>query len=200
MKDWSGNKTAVFVTNGDSSHTGKERAERDYYATSPIAVEKLLEKETFASNIWECACGGGHVSEVLKRHNYIVYSSDIIKRDYSGQDREIDFLTTSLKPVRDFDIVTNPPYNRAREFVEKSLEMIGDGHKVAMFLKLTFLESEGRAELFKNNPPFKIYVFKKRINCAYNGNEEDFKRTSAVCYAWFIWVKGIREPPRIFWL
>lgn len=25
MKDWSGNKTAVYVTNGDSSHSTRER-------------------------------------------------------------------------------------------------------------------------------------------------------------------------------
>lgn len=59
MKDWSGNKTAVYVTNGDSSHSQQERASRDYYATDPRAVRELLKRETFADDILEPACGGG---------------------------------------------------------------------------------------------------------------------------------------------
>ena len=43
-----------------------------------------------------------------------------------------------------FDIITNPPYKYAKEFVEKSLELIREGGKVAMLLKLTFLEGQKR--------------------------------------------------------
>lgn len=59
MKDWSGNKTAVYVTNGDSSHSTRERETRDYYATDPRAVTELLKRETFCNEILEPACGGG---------------------------------------------------------------------------------------------------------------------------------------------
>ena len=59
MKDWSGNKTAVYVTNGDSSHSTRERETRDYYATDPRAVTELLKRETFNNMRWEPACGGG---------------------------------------------------------------------------------------------------------------------------------------------
>jgi len=48
------------------------RVENDYYATPPLAVEKLLEKETF-TNVWECACGEGHISEVIKNIKFIIY-------------------------------------------------------------------------------------------------------------------------------
>lgn len=53
----------------------------------------------------------------------------------------------------EFDIITNPPYKFAREFVEKALEVVADGQKVAMFLKLTFLEGQARRELFRRCPP-----------------------------------------------
>jgi hypothetical protein len=98
------------------------------------------------------------------------------------------------------DIITNPPYKYAAEFVEHSLEVINDGQKVAMFLKLTFLEGEKRRELFQRNPPARIYVFTKRINCALNGNAADFKKSSAVCYAWFVWIKGNIKQPVIDWI
>lgn len=198
MKDWSGNKTAVYVTNGDSSHSTRERETRDYYATDPRAVTELLKRETFNNMIWEPACGGGHVSEVLKQTGYKVFSTDIIKRDYSGQIIAQDFLQQAEKWAG--DIITNPPYKYAAEFVEHALDVIDDGHKVAMFLKLTFLEGEKRRALFQQNPPRKIYVFTKRINCALNGEEKFFNMSSAVCYAWFVWEKGSREKPVIDWI
>ena len=50
MQDWSGNKKAVFVTNGDSSHSQQARADWDYYATDPRAVAELLKRETFSDD------------------------------------------------------------------------------------------------------------------------------------------------------
>lgn len=198
MNDWNGNKRAVFVTNGDTSHSTREREIRDYYATDPRAVEELLKHEKFAINILEPACGGGHISEVLKAHGYEVVSADIVQRDYDDQDYTADFLKD--RHIWYGDIITNPPYKYAAEFVEHALEVIEDGHKIAMFLKLTFLEGEKRRELFQKNPPRKIYVFTKRINCALNGEEKFFNSSSAVCYAWFIWEKGSTEKPVIDWI
>lgn len=198
MGDWVGNRSAVFVTNGDTSHSDRSREERDYYATDPRAVEELLKREQFDSYILEPACGGGHISKVLEKNGYTVVSSDIVKRDYEWQDYTVDFLHDNI--VWGGDIITNPPYKYATEFVNHALEIITSGHKVAMFLKLTFLEGEKRRKLFEENPPCRIYVFTKRINCALNGDEKQFKSSSAVCYAWFIWKKGYKNKPVIDWI
>lgn len=198
MKDWSGNKRAVYVTNGDSSHSAREREMLDYYATDPRAVEELLKRETFDPLILEPACGGGHVSKVLTAHGYQVTSADIVRRDFTGQDYEADFLRDNL--VWGGDIITNPPYKYAAEFVEHALDMITEGHKVAMFLKLTFLEGEKRRPLFRVYPPRKIYVFTKRVNCALNGDAAFFNASSAVCYAWYVWEKGYTGKPVIDWI
>ena len=198
MNDWTGNKRAVYVTNGDSSHSTREREERDYYATDPRAVAALLEREAFCDAILEPACGGGHVSEVLKAHGYEVTSADIVQRDYEGQNYTADFLQD--RGAWEGDIITNPPYKYAAEFVEHALDMVTEGHKVAMFLKLTFLEGEKRRPLFRAYPPRKIYVFTKRVNCALNGNAAFFNASSAVCYAWYVWEKGYTEKPVIDWI
>lgn len=77
--------------------------------------------------------------------------------------------------------------------------MVEDGHKVAMFLKLTTLESQKRYEkIFKNYPPKTIYVYVKRIACYKNGNFNSSE--SAVAYAWFVWVKGLKSDPVIKWI
>ena len=194
MKDWTGNKKSIYTTIGASNHIDRERQENDYYATDPIAVEKLLEKETFNKAIWECACGGGHISEVLRKHNYYVNSTDKYSYGYEHQDMCYDFL--EAKPT-EYDIITNPPYKYALEFCEKAIEVTKN--KVAMFLKLTFLEGKKRLEFFKKYPPKKIYVFSSRVKCAMNGDFDSIG-SSAVCYAWFIWEKGFTGKPVIDWI
>ena len=86
MKDWTGNKNSIYKTLGASNHTDKEREVHDYYATEPKALELLLEKEQFSPYIWECACGGGHLSKVLIDKGFNVKSSDIVDRGFEWND------------------------------------------------------------------------------------------------------------------
>lgn len=198
--DWTGNSNSIYKTLGASNHTEKEREQHDYYAIEPKALELLLQLETFCPYIWECACGGGHLSEVLKEHGYKVRSSDIIDRGYPGTE-VIDFLKVRKEDIKnDFsrDIITNPPYKYAKEFIEKALDISMDGTKIAMFLKVQFLEGKARRELFEKYPPKKIYISSSRLLCAKNGEfEKDSSR--AVAYAWLIWEKGYKGEPIVRW-
>lgn len=200
-KDWTGNFNSIYKTLGASNHTDAEREKHDYYATEPKAVEILLQKEKFHPYVWECACGEGHISQVLESHGYRVKSSDIIDRGY--KDTEIiDFLKVTKKDTENDhsrDIITNPPYKYAKEFVEKALEISMDNTKIAMFLKLTFLEGQARKKMFEKSPPARIYVFSSRVKCAKNGEFEGMG-SSAVCYAWFVWEKGFAGDPAIKWV
>lgn len=196
-KDWTGNYNSIYKTLGASNHTDKERQEHDYYATEPKAVEILLEKETFNHKIWEPACGEGHISKVLEKAGYNVLSTDLIYRGF-GEEKSFDFLKERLDYF-DGDIITNPPYKYAKEFVEKALDTVKDGHKVAMFLKVTFLEGKARQQLFLKTPPKTIYVFSGRVKCAKNGNFDEMG-SSAVAYAWFVWEKGFKGNPTIKWV
>lgn len=204
MQDWTGNAKFIFTCNGASNHSEGEREQHDYYATEPKAVEILLEQEEFSPYVWECACGEGHISEVLKKHGYNVKSSDLYDRGYEGTET-IDFLTVRKEDIKhdvSRDIITNPPYKFAKEFVEKALEISMDNTKVAMFLKLTFLESKARKKLFKKYPPKIIYVSSSRLQCAKNGDFERYNKGvgTAVAYAWFVWEKGFKGDPVIKWI
>lgn len=198
--NWTGNSNSIYMTLGASNHTEKEREPNDYYATEPKAVELLLQKEVFAPYVWEPACGEGHMSEVLKRHGYKVRSSDLIDRGYEGTE-VLDFLCAAA-PQIPYDIITNPPYKHAKEFVEHALDISRDGTKIAMFLKLQFLEGKARRELFEKHPPKTVYVASSRLMCAKNGDFERIKAGggSAVAYAWFVWIKGYRGDPHIKWI
>ena len=199
MKDWTGNATSIYATHGASNHSESDRADLDYYATDPDAVRKLLEKEKFFHNVLEPACGGGHISEVLIENGYNVISTDIVNRGYENQAFVQDFFKVGAVPRNSRDIITNPPYAQAKEFVEHALDISQESVKVAMFLKLTFLEGAKRKELFDKYPPKKIYVFRNRVDCWKNGIKPD-KPSKAVCYAWFIFEKGFKGNPVIKWI
>lgn len=196
-KDWTGNKNSIYTTLGASNHCNEERANNDYYATDPKAAELLLELENFSDNIWECASGEGHLANVFKSAGYNVKCSDLVDR--TGNTEIIDFL--KFKGTFDGDVITNPPYKYAKEFVEKAIESVTDGHKVAMFLKLQFLEGKGRREFFDKYPPKMVYVSSSRIMCAKNGDFDGIKESggSAVAYCWYIWEKGYSGDTIIKW-
>lgn len=182
---------------GASNHTDHDRVPNDYYATDPKAVEMLLELEQFAPVIWEPACGEGHISKVLQSHGYEVISTDLIYRGF-GDPEPLDFLKETLDGF-DGDIVTNPPYSLAQDFVQTAIDTVKVGHKVAMFLKIQFLEGKKRFSLFAKSPPRTIYVSRSRIRCGTNGNFDGFKNGSTLCYAWFVWEKGFTGDPVIKW-
>lgn len=203
-KDWSGNTNSVWKTLGASNHTDNEREQDDYYATDPVAVDKLLAVEQPHTFIWECACGGGHLSERLAELGYNVFNTDIKNRGYEKQHCELDFLTQAEKPFNfEYDILTNPPYKFAKDFVLKALDLLHDGCRAYMFLKLTFLEGKARfQELFKRTPPRCIYVFSERVLCAKNAEFQRMKDGggSAVAYAWFVWEKGYNGETAVRWI
>ncbi len=192
-EDWSGNKKSTYVTLGASNHTEKPRQVDDYYATHPSTIKPLLLNEDFGM-IWECACGEGHLSKALEEQGKKVISTDKVDRGYGDV---FDFLEETRLWYG--DIITNPPYKYAQEFIEKAIETLQPGNKLAMFLKIQFLEGQKRKELFEKYNPKIVYVFSKRQSCAMNGDFEKYP-TSAVAYAWFVWVKGFKGDTIIKWI
>lgn len=181
-------------TLGATNHSTKERSKLDYYGTDPKAVKALLDVEQFATNVWEPTAGHHNIVNVLKSYCYNVKSTDIF--DYGFNDELVDFLTDGTN--FNGDIIMNPPYYDAGPFVQKALELVQPGNKVAAFLRLLFLEGQGRYEnIFKENPPKTIYVFSKRQVCS---KVDDFTEGSAVAYCWIVWEKGFIGDPVIKWI
>ena len=147
--DWVGNQQSVFSCLGASNHSSTAREQLDFYATDPIASEWLIKLEQLNHRIWEPACGQGHLAKVFQAHGYEVTATDLVDRGYGLGGK--DFL--ACETTFDGDIVTNPPYSLAKEFIEHALALVPVGNKVCMFLKVTFLEGKSRKQLFTQNPP-----------------------------------------------
>lgn len=205
MKDWTGNSRSYASVLGARNFAKEDREKHDYYATDPNSLKLFLEALkrdhiTLDINIWECACGEGHLSKYLESLGFRVYSTDLIDRGYGKGG--IDFINSQMKWGG--YILTNPPYKYAKEFVEHGIELIEDGNYVIMFLKLQFLEGKARREMFKKYPPKYVYVFSSRQRCAMNGNFEKYANEGeshgAVAYCWFMWEKGFKGDPVIRWI
>lgn len=200
MKDWTCNNKSTYVMLGASNHSDKDRQIDDYYATDPHSLEIFLEKLKIDgiklhNNIWECACGAGHLSDVLIKNGHHVYSSDLVDRGYGEYGK--DFLKSD--GISNCDILTNPPYKYAKEFVSHALDILDDEYYCVMFLKIQFLESQSRLQLFKKYPPKFIYVNSERQLCSMNGDFDKYN-ARAICYCWFVWQKGYTGEPIIRWI
>ena len=195
-------KNFIRTMAGNSIIENHVRETNDYYATEPKAIRLLLELETFKGDIWECACGEGHISKELEIMGYKVLSSDLIDRGFGKQ---FNFVIGDFNKFLDengmtkkINIITNPPYKIAQEFIERALNIIDDGCKLALFLPIRYLEGKARRKFFDKCPPKVLYVSSGRIICAINGDFKSIKG-NAITYAWFIWQKGFKGETTLRW-
>lgn len=180
----------------------RERIANDYYATPPETTKAILDKVELTGSILEPACGEGHISNVLKEYypNSDIVSTDLIERGYAYGVGGIDFLNHDFNEKYD-NVITNPPFKLAKEFIEKALSISND--KVIMFAKIQLLEGVSRKDMFKNTPLKYVYVFSKRQNPFRNGSpvDENGKRwASTMCFAWYVWEHGYEGEPVIRWI
>lgn len=185
--------------------TTRKRVDNDFYATPLYATEAILNEVELKGSILEPCAGQGHISTVLMKyypHSEVV-STDLVQREERFDVSiigGIDFLTHDFN--RKFDnIITNPPFSLAQEFIEKALDLSND--KVIMFAKIQLLEGSKRRTMFDNTPLKYVYVFTKRVNPLRNGEEFDEKGkpwSNTMCFAWFIWEHGYKGEPIVRWL
>lgn len=190
-----------------------DRVDYDFYATDPIAVQKLLKQYSInGTEILEPCVGNGNIAHTINKfytNKRNIIGIDIVDRGYPNTIVH-DYLTWETD--KKFDcIITNPPYSLAKEFVEKSMPLLNDGYdedgypngQLIMFLKIQFLEGAKRKELFEKYPPKYIYVFRNRMATWNNGEPLDpnGKRwATTMCHAWFVWEKGSTTEPIVRWL
>lgn len=172
----------------------------DYYPTPPWATRAFIEniiKDKHDLNKQTClepACGGGYMSRALLEYFQHVDSYDI--NDY-GYGNVRNFLCEPFDENSYDWVITNPPFNLAKEFIIEALRVSRIG--VAMLARTTFLESVGRYnDLFKNNPPSIFAQYVERVPMV-NGRL-DKKATTATGYAWFIWDNREDNVSQLKWI
>lgn len=172
----------------------ENREKDDFYPTFPAATAALLTVEKFEGSIWECACGEGDMSRVLEAAGYTVISTDLIDRGY-GEAR-VDFLM-EWQP-RAPNACSNPPFKLARQFIEKALALTTG--KVAMFLRLAFLEGVERGAWIVTTPLARVYVMTRRVPMQRGRLKAEGDGHGVIAFAWFVWEHGHVGPPALHFL
>lgn len=179
-----------------SNESGYAREKDDFYATPPEATRQLLDAESFSGPIWEPACGDGAISRELRARGYETIDTDLVDRGYG--EPGIDFLM-EWQP-RAPNVVTNPPFKLSTKFVQKALDLTTG--KVAMLLKVGFLEGVERAPVFDVAPFARLWVFRRRQTFLRNGDEAIAMNGAGgmIAYGWFVWDHSHKGPPTLGWL
>lgn len=134
-----------------SNRSAVDRNKTDFYATPPevtVALLDFLEDRGLITpycTIWEPACGGLAMVDVLLDREYRVVWSDLHPQ-IKGM-MPLNFLHADEKC--DW-IITNPPFSKATEFITHALEL---GKPCAFLLKSQFWHAKSRLDLFRENPP-----------------------------------------------
>lgn len=169
----------------------------DFTPTPPEALRPMLRLEKFEGKIWENSCGEGHISKVLIEEGYEVESTDLVDRGY-GTPR-IDFLM-EYKP-RAPNVIMNPPFKLATQFIYKSLELTTG--KVAAFLPLNYQaggDNCGRRDLWRNTPIARFYVFSNRVQMKRNGWDGGKGGGGMINFMWAVWEHGYTGLPVTYWI
>jgi hypothetical protein len=156
------------------------RDPKDFYPTQRVGTLGLLAMEKFKGLIWEPAAGDGAISEVLIERGHTVISTDLYDHGYTKE--PVDFLAQTKRVA---NIITNPPFKLAEEFVIHALGLAR--RKVAMLFRLAYLEGQGRyASIYTRTPPARVLVFSRRLGFARSGVGDP---GGMMPFAWLVWDK-----------
>jgi hypothetical protein len=172
----------------------------DLYETPAEAVHALLRVESFPEIVWEPACGPGAIVQVLRSVGHRVYATDLVNHGCPDSESGIDFLMEHGAPTYIGAIVTNPPFKLAGEFVAHALQL--GVPKVAMLLRLAFLESERRRAILDGGLLARVHVFRNRLPMMHRDGWDGPRASSSLSFAWFVWGSTHRGPTelnRISW-
>lgn len=159
-----------------------ERLSRRIHSRAPVAPRTIIDPGAgsgawgeVAREIWPNAGITGvdlhfpdkpPAYDLWRNHDYIATPEPAV---YSGADL----------------VMGNPPYKFAEEFVRQAHRDTNTFGRIVFLLRLSFLESQGRAlGLWREYPPAMVSVLDRRPS--FTGN----RKTDSDAYAVYFWIKG----------
>lgn len=184
----------VMLLDGTFTKAEAPREEDDFYPTPPEPTQAFLAAELPTlrgfQTIWEPAAGDGAMVREMEALGFTVVKSDLVDRGCGADIRNFYEYQKSTAPSN--VIVTNPPFaecNRDPGWVRHAMEELGVDY-MALLLPVNWLGAAGRAALWAQYPPARIYLMRWRIDFTGQG-------APPMLNAWFVWDRTHQGEPVI---
>lgn len=179
---------------GYPRRSGYPRVDKDFYVEPRWVVHLLLDVEPFTGVVHDPCCGTGTIPSVCRERGFDATGSDIADRGF-GEVRDLFSLTAPVD-----NIISNVPYRIAEQCAR---HMIGlSRHKVALILPITFWESRGREEFFRDHPPVRWFPCSDRPSMppgsasgerdCYGAIVQQPSSGGTMPYGWFVFERGFK--------
>jgi len=172
-----------------ATNRGSKRIESDFYPTPLITIDSFLDNYRLKDGtILEPCAGNGNLIGAIRGRGY---TDEIVANEIRESEHDNlasaganyiyheDFLNVEIPSHDVRTIITNPPFNLAKEFILRSKELYPNA-EVIMLLRLAFLESKSRLDFWKDNNVDELYILSQRPKFINN-------KSDATAYAWFVW-------------
>lgn len=175
--------------NFSCNNTGKRR-KSDFYETPYCLTQELLNIVKLKEPILEPACGNKAIVKLLlKQYDNI---------DFYDLEQGQDFLLETNKYKT---IITNPPYSKAFQFIQKAKELCSNFY---FLLPLSYLHGKQRLDFIYSDKQFPlncIYVFDRYPMLGEKLREDMKINTGMMVYAWYHFSKKPEyKEPIIRWI
>ena len=168
------------------------RDDADWYVEPTWCSIRLFAVESFVGHVHDPAAGMGRIVEAARAHGLPATGADIVDRSFGFMVQDFALAT---EPVD--NIVTNPPFALARQFVDHALELAK--RKIAILFPIArlnaarWLEDTSFRQLWlltprPSMPPGEVILRGEKPG----GGKTDF--------AWLVFEQGYTGEPAIGWL
>jgi hypothetical protein len=164
----------------------------DWYVEMCWCSSRLFEVETFVGAVHDPACGMGRIVAAARAHGHEATGADLVDRGFGFP---VGDFALTMVPVA--NIVVNPPFAIARQFVEHALELAE--RKVAVVFPTARLNA---ARWLQDLPLRRIWLLTPRPSMPPGeaimrgeraaGGKSDF--------TWLVFEQGFEGEPSIGWL
>lgn len=154
----------------------------DFYRTPPEPIRALLAAELprlrALGLLWEPAAGDGAIVEEIAALGLPIHGSDMIDRDAGFEVKNFyDFRDAPAKAI-----LTNPPFNECNRdpgWIRHALVQLKVEY-MALLLPVNWFGAAGRAFLWAQFPPARVYIMRWRVDFTGQG-------APPMLNCWVIW-------------
>ena len=178
-----------------------ERDPNDWYVEPFECSAALFAMERFEGAIWDPACGSGRIVQEARRAGLQAKGSDLIQRSEFCEVTS-DFLAGTPR-TKSANIVSNPPFGIAEEFVHRALALVRTNGKVAMLLPLVWMAGfSTKRDWLPSSPLRRVYPISPRPSMPPGAVIEAGVRpgNGTKDFAWFVWQNRYVGAPEIVFM